>query len=421
MKKLYFGLGLLCLLGACKTAEVSEGLPTLKLEDKIGSAEDQAKASDFFEKIDYLPLETTEEGLIGMNPAFHFYRDYIIVGSSKSKCLVFNRRDGKFIRSIGSLEKGPRGYSSSEDLWINPQNGVIYLRDWRNDYVKYSVEGDFLGVQALPEGVGQSKTVTYLGDDLLVVYPQELMGNKPERLIYVDSLGNKVKSFPGTIIKDTLGMTEISAMSIYPSSFLFKMLGMTSGKMLVIGGRGPEVELVSLSEQPVFWHNGGKTWFKESLSDTIFEVTPTAMKPARVLDLGKYRLDVKDLLNRPARKDHTTIDQVYENDRYMFFTYWFRPDAKSFAAYRGIWDKKTGDLRILKVGKDYVNDLDGFMDVNFMKIMPDQNFAGYILPLTIQEWFEENPDKAATLKPEIRKLQKLKEDDNPVLVILKSK
>jgi len=39
----------------------------------------------------------------------------------------------------------------------------------------------------------------------------------------------------------------------------------------------------------------------------------------------------------------------------------------------------------------------------------------------ILEWFENNPEKAAKLPAHLKALSKLKEDDNPVVVIVKLK
>lgn len=47
----------------------------------------------------------------------------------------------------------------------------------------------------------------------------------------------------------------------------------------------------------------------------------------------------------------------------------------------------------------------------------DNSLVVFLQPIDILTWFEEHPEEAEKLQPEIRRLQEIKEDDNPVLVI----
>ena len=51
----------------------------------------------------------------------------------------------------------------------------------------------------------------------------------------------------------------------------------------------------------------------------------------------------------------------------------------------------------------------------------NNELVGYVYPYQIKKWFDENPDKAAKLSPELKKLRTINDNDNPVLMLVKLK
>lgn len=388
----------------------------IPLETKIASPEESLKASDYFASIEYVPLETTDSSLIGNKPAIVIDKDRVYVGSSQRPCLVFDLKTGKFIRSIGLIDKGPMGYKSSNEFWINPENGVIYFPGWKKELIKYSVNGEFLGTQKIPDCAGDAASLSYLDQNTLVAHCESMMGRVADRLVYFNDKGEVLKNFAGIPRSDTMDISNISNISILTAS----KMGLSKGGVILLKRGDINQERLLMTNQPVFGHWNGKTWYKESYSDTVFNLSGQGIEPGWVLDMGKYKLGIEERDNREARKDKGNINQVMESDRFLMFSYFFFPEGEAMA-YRGVFDKETGEVRTAPYGSGFVDDLNGFITVNPVLENWNNNLVTFLQPLKILDWFEEHPEESGDLKPEILKLKELKEDDNPVLVVIRLK
>lgn len=422
MKKVCYLIGIGCLgLGilSCGKQEKKAG-HVISLEASIARPADALKASDYFSSVEYIPLETPDSALISSSPSFLLHKGRLYVLNSSGRCMVFDAQTGQFVRMIGNRDKGPQGYSGSQGAWIDPNRDEINFRDWNQAWIRFGLNGEFRGKQDIPAEVRGGCTATYLDKDNWVVYPTNFMGPLPFRLAYVDKAGEAVKTFPMVYRPDTLKLEAIQSISVFGGEQAEKRFGNTSEKGMVIVGQEPDREIVYISGQPVFWHFQGNTWFKESFCDTIYRLTADGMMADRVLDLGKYRLSPEDNSSVSARKEHTTVDQVTESDRFLLFSYWFKPE-EDYKPYRGILDKETGKVETAGYNAGFKNDLNGFMDFYPSLQVWEESCAYLVTPLQIQAWFEENPEKSEALEPGIRQLKALKEDDNPVLVVMKMK
>lgn len=110
-----------------------------KLENKI------YRLSELFSSIKYIPLETKKESLIGRIRHIELINDTIyILDASSSKCLFIFSLDGKFIRRIGEVGRGPGEFISPSDFTIDVKNHEIYIID---SYIQkiniYSTSGKF--------------------------------------------------------------------------------------------------------------------------------------------------------------------------------------------------------------------------------------------------------------------------------------
>jgi len=97
-------------------------------------------ASDYFKEIQYIPLETNDESLVGDNPVVWVSGDRIIVTSDQNQCLSFDKTTGKFIGSIGHIGNDPEG-SSSLSGWLNAASGRVYFSAGNGKSVIYDLNG----------------------------------------------------------------------------------------------------------------------------------------------------------------------------------------------------------------------------------------------------------------------------------------
>ena len=69
----------------------------------------------------------------------------------------------------------------------------------------------------------------------------------------------------------------------------------------------------------------------------------------------------------------------------------------------------------------FENDIDNFIPFQFYSINNSGELVGFQEAYIVKKWFDENPDKAAKLPPNLQKLKNIKETDNPIVMIAKLK
>ena len=100
--------------------------------------------SQFAEDIEFIPLETTDECLLGNSLSnIVVTKDYIFVFDF-TKSYRFSRQ-GEFLNSIGSIGNGPGELVKAMQMCVDTLNQWVYLADTRsNKLVKYNYEGDYI-------------------------------------------------------------------------------------------------------------------------------------------------------------------------------------------------------------------------------------------------------------------------------------
>ncbi len=143
MKNHVFAAAACLLLAACSGSETK----VAKLEViPVGAAFDrqaELKASDCFKKIRYVALETTDSCLVGEGAHASILKDWIVVVSGRSRCQLFDKKTGRFIRTIGHVGEDPEGYSNAYGGWQNPHTDRLYFPGWNKKQVAYRADGSF--------------------------------------------------------------------------------------------------------------------------------------------------------------------------------------------------------------------------------------------------------------------------------------
>jgi hypothetical protein len=119
--------------GQKKTVETAESkepaLYTIDL-DSIKTV-DSIKMSSIFGKARAIILEETDYSLIGRISKFQVFDNYIFVLDSNvaKKLFVFDKKNGKYLRQIGSFGQGPGEYIEIRDFCLDVANREIYIYD----------------------------------------------------------------------------------------------------------------------------------------------------------------------------------------------------------------------------------------------------------------------------------------------------
>jgi len=153
------------------TVNNKKALQTLNFPD---SGEDTLKTSYFADTVIYIPLETTSESLVGSIRSLWMNDSYILVNSRNTPLLLF-QRDGKFVRKIGKLGRGPGEYEGFLGFCVI-QDTIYIPYSGRRNVLRYTFEGTFCDkiiFKPFPE------YLTTTADHKLVSY------NAPEGKVYV--------------------------------------------------------------------------------------------------------------------------------------------------------------------------------------------------------------------------------------------
>ncbi|MDD4686441.1 MAG: 6-bladed beta-propeller [Clostridia bacterium] len=120
---------------------MEEAKYTIDLDD---INETSIPVSSIFKNVRTIVLETNEECLIGRIHEAQVFENYIyILDAFISKRLFVFDTEGKFVKKIGGLGRGPGEYIRVRDFTLDTENRFIFLQDQGTRIHKYYLDGTF--------------------------------------------------------------------------------------------------------------------------------------------------------------------------------------------------------------------------------------------------------------------------------------
>jgi len=139
------------LLIACNTNK--QGLTDLRYIDVAGAINNSrvVNLSEIADSIEYIPLETRKESLIGIIylDRIFFERKHIYITSNNQSIIVFNKK-GEYINTIYKEGRGPQEYQRIIEIDIDHVAGNMYIQG-NNQIFEYKCNGDFVRKINFPE------------------------------------------------------------------------------------------------------------------------------------------------------------------------------------------------------------------------------------------------------------------------------
>ena len=395
------------LLVGCSSSNRKEFLVSINLPGVIETKQ-EVPLSKYVNNLDYIPLELTNESVIGRAMELVLTPNYIIVrnyANAKSLILLFNRRTGKFVQHIGEVGKGPEEYTIPSNCFFNPYNNLIYASGaGRTSIRTYNLEGEFLESFDLPGIQGstnQSKVSRlssidqFLNADTFVSYVENSSGNIDERMV-IFSKTKILKSFPNF-------------------------------NKFVLADH--DKDYIVENQSPIFfsWHE--TISFKERSNDTLFSLSRDGLEPRLLFNSGNFnypyilsRNEALDEIYKP--KDHFRISNAFENSRYLFFVFSFKKNEKvkgMMDTYLIVFDKTTHNTSVSQNNEDHFgslkNDVDGFLSFTPVNLTDKNELVGVLQASDIKLWKTKNRSEIPTLIAKLPWLDSIDEVDNPVIVI----
>ena len=418
------------LLVGCRQNNIKEtdGLAVIDVVNNLGKYH-EIPVSEFVSELEYIPLETGDDCLIGEH-----IRDLAVTSThifvrDETNCYAFDR-DGRFITQIGRVGQGPGEYQFISGLSVDEKNQSLYIETFRT-ILEYSFDGVFHQSIPIPKNMMGSPLgdISFVRDNLFIGHVPNYSGNEMFNFLLFDNSGEVVKSFDNHVKLDRAKPMYFFAADAAMQPFRL------SGNMYV----------------------------KENSNDTLYCLNEqNDLVPHYVFDLGKYVFSKekreeesrsRSNLNGVIEVPCTFIPGMISIPHYLFFSITAHelptnipfpkkrvrltvvpPGAQRIVAHPvvGIYDIVNQKTRFLDTDPvsmlhGLINDLDGGLSFWPRYATSDNELieirqAFEMKEILTEEYFAAHKFKNPQAHQKLNELLKnLDWEDNPVLVIGKLK
>lgn len=417
MKKVVF-IVLAAICCACSDTTQEQGAKVIPLGQAFKQP-GKISVEDLGCHIDYVPLETTDESLVGDRAYIRILKDKLLVGSREQPVKMFDRKTGKFIRCIGKVGQGADEYLLQDGFpvfWTDDVSGTIYVQTEGQRILRFDADGNPLEHLSLPEGLPrlQGSSVIGNGDDLYF-YRKTLFKKSEDKLFSYHIPNKKVRSEiagqEDSLAFDLSGMPVIlTGYGNIPVSTHCTILKLKNGKVVF-----------DYAKEPCLWAFDGQLYLKENFNDTIYRVSDHKLEPQYVFDLGARHWPYEERHKPEGNENKIGFNYVLEGKKVLFFVFqtsYYEICYKGLGkdeTYWGFYDKETGETKVTEKGK--ISDpANGLFIKSLQTATAKGELAGLLNVTEVKEWIEENPSQKDN--PVRMLLSNLSDESNPVAVIV---
>jgi len=332
-------------------------------------------------QLEYVPLETTPESLLERVRIIEMTESLIFAGDY-NKLVEFDK-DGGYIRTIGSMGRGPGEYLNLNDFCLDETNNIIYILANESDLLVYGFDGEFIESVKLP------------------FVSMSFLSKNPDQFFYYSA------NIPG--------QTTDSVFSWYITDAHGKNLVKFENYHKRVN-RG-----VLINNSPMYMFNGYEH-FIEYGSDTLLYLRESKPEPYALLDFGSYKMDPDPEVFKPSVDDEfrmpININEDTENLYITCYKGYYGPQSNC------VFKKQTFETVFLE-DNVFVNDLDGGFPFWPEYVYQDSILVDPVDAFDLVKRINEiksgnDAGNGQELSDQLENLGKtLTENSNPVLVILK--
>ena len=351
-----------------------------------------------FIDIDYVPLETNEQGLIQRTINLGSSGDKLIVNESYFIIKHYNTilkfaNDGSFVAKIGKEGRGPNEYQTCHDVESDMDGQRIYVVDgWKQKLFFYSDSGDFIKAIDFPfQGFGYFR---FVNGNFLCYYDNHL-GNVEISFNLIDTSGKIIKS--------------------YPNKYPFVKY---------------KNDAYGFDHENLFYRFDDLLFKKEVYSDTIYVYKHMEFIPHLVTEVGDRLITPKirsEFAGLELAKNYISPRNLFEFGEYVYYEFTYKFDFSNTLNYSFIGSKLRDFQVFIKPENGIINDMDSGPNILPLTIKDDNTLIGCVDALQLKrhvdsETFRNSICKYPEKKKELEKLaNRLKETDNPVMIIIRLK
>lgn len=367
--------------------------------------------SQLGKSIRYVPLETTDSSLIGDNYNVHLLKNHILVRTD-NRALLFDKETGKYLRQIGHLGDDPEGYLTNV-CFIHPEKEEIGFPH-HDELVKYDLDGRYIGEMDFPAGGLSNSCYPLLGDSSALVYRGQSFSGNENFLLFQTSGRGEVKDSVVLLNNGNAAVNpaEIQSISVFKGLNAMSYIGLLGYNGSILIQMKDNKLLIIPTYYPSLWYCEENIRFREPFSDTIFTVKEKALEPFIVFNRGERRMPKEKEGEKEGTSQYIAVTYVMETPHVIYFQC-IKDLYSKRELSNGLYNKSNGWVGVDKNMEGFEDDLTHFMPFLPESYSSEGEFVSTILPTDIWEWQKENEE--ANL-PEA--LRNLREDDNPVCVII---
>ncbi|WP_297902088.1 DUF4934 domain-containing protein [uncultured Parabacteroides sp.] len=403
-------------LTSCMDHEKEEASKRVIEIGKAISSPAELKASDYFDEIRYIPLETKDDCLIGSSPDIKLLDEYILVTTDNRQCFLFDKATGRFKCQVGHVGNDPGGYRSVDCL-VDELNGRLLFNGWGHDLISYDLSGNYVGKIEVPcvQEEAYPSNCFVMNRDTIVGFFQNTLGKEENRVLYFQEEGGLLALLPNESQCDPF---EINSMSVWKGESAVKEFGPSALRGLIyIEGKDPETASVMYPNNSNFWHVGKDTYFMESFNDTIFQMKDTTLIPYLWFDCADLKWDYKDRFSVDKSRG-LFIPQILDSKRSLFalaITGLYDKDKRK--TYCVAFDKQKGETRASLFENGIKDDITGFLPIRLTAVSSSGEYGGILSMEDITKWMDKHTGRE--LPKELATLKDIDEEQNPVVVLLR--
>lgn len=403
MKNIFLAASVL-MLCSCAGESSQSGITTIDVASGIKDAK-ALTTSSLFDKVEYIPLETTDESIISKIADIRVMDDYILMSSSGLPMKLFDRKTGKFIREIGKLGNGPEEYTGGRGtpaiMYIDAGDQTIYVTSQNKQLQHYDLMGNYLGKIVYPENIKKytANNQFFIDGGNVLTHSRSYLGNCPW----------ETARFSAQTTADADTTAQIHPRKACPMDQV-ESISVQNGEYTKVGGVGmilmtmkDGTRFENIPENPSIWKMDDAYRLKGLDVDTIYNIVDNTFVPHMAFDFGEWQCTYDEAFQTEALKSKIKVDFVLENDDYLYLRmHKGLREKEDVVEYCGFYDKKNKTMHVTDTDK--LRDEAVGTDLRIRNISPKGEFVALLQPHEI-EGVKINGNTVG-------------DEDNPVVVIL---
>jgi len=386
------------------------------------------KTSDLGKTVRYIPLETSDDCLIGKNAIVKVLKKYIVVeyklsaSADLGTCLLFSKEDGRFIAKIGHYGQDPEAYTNGFS-WTDEKEEFLYFGRLPNQLVKYDMKGGFCGKTTF----SSSKLATYyiITDSKIIGYfdafnAENIEFSEQYSLAIFGKDGNLKDTVPSLYPYTTPFTDDIFQTNIISGALLYPIYGSwaRAGAFTFEYTSARRVRQVTALHAARIWKNNGNIRFKQDFVDTIYTVSGSKLIPSIAFHMGKYHWPIEERKSEKNSDERIFVADIYENSNFIFFQCIKGMFSRGLVAtlFNGLFNKKTGQTRMSKANDGIEDDLTQFMPFKPLGMSTSGEYISFVEAWEAIDWLGKYPEAKKNKK--LSFLKDLNEEMNPIVILI---